>query len=126
VGFGRSLPAGRLAVFSVDTEEEAKKLITLACPKNPKGEYVAPELVRDQTIPNLQLFSNRLAKAHQMLKDAGQCKCSKPGMYPVITEEEPSPICEDCGEEETMCIHECQCGAEFCVNTYGECPGCGL
>jgi len=47
-------------VFSTDTEEEAKALICLACEKNMRGEYIARELVHEQTLENLQAFSDRL------------------------------------------------------------------
>lgn len=62
VGFGRGpIPDGALPVFSVDTEEDAKNLLTAACPTNIKGEWFAPELARDQTLDNLNAFSDRLA-----------------------------------------------------------------
>ena len=47
-------------MFSVNNEEEAKLLITLACPLSLNGEYIAPELVEEQTLENLQAFGNRL------------------------------------------------------------------
>lgn len=47
-------------MFSTDTEEEAKALLTLSCEKNMKGEYIARELAHEQTIENLQAFSDRL------------------------------------------------------------------
>jgi len=62
-------------VFSVTTEEEARRLITLTCPTNINGEHVAPELAREQTLENLYAFSDRLAKAHALLKKKGLCKC---------------------------------------------------
>lgn len=123
--FGRSLPHGRLAVFSVSTEEEAQKLITLSCAQNLQGDYVARELVEDQSMENLQLFSNKFARAHEILKQAGQCDCGEPGMYPIKTEKGPVVICGECGEDETECTYECpNCEEEYCVTTYGECPDC--
>lgn len=50
-------------MFSVDTEEEAKKLIVLACPRDDYGNYYARELLEEQTLDNLDAFSDRLAKA---------------------------------------------------------------
>lgn len=44
----------------MQTEEEAKGLIILSCDTNSKGEYVARELVREQTLENLRKFSDRL------------------------------------------------------------------
>lgn len=65
--YGRTLEDGFLPVFSVNTEEEAKRLLVLACPINLEGEYVAAELVHEQTFENLQAFSDRLASIWQML-----------------------------------------------------------
>jgi hypothetical protein len=48
-------------VFSTDTEEEARSLITLCCPTDSAGTYFARELAAKQTLPNLQKFSDRLA-----------------------------------------------------------------
>lgn len=72
---GRSVPRGFLPVFSVDTKEEAENLITLACKRNMRGELVAPELAEDQTLENLQAFSDRLDKAHDFLVERGGCAC---------------------------------------------------
>lgn len=66
-----SIPEGSLPVFSVDTEEEAEALLTAACPLNHKGEYYAPELAREQTLENLDKFSERLQVLSQsMAKEA--------------------------------------------------------
>ena len=50
-----------LRVFGVDTEEEAKRLLVMACETNINGEHIAKELAHEQTIENLEVFSNRLA-----------------------------------------------------------------
>lgn len=63
-----AVPSGSLPVYSVDTEAEAKLLLTLACPTNMHGEYVAPELVEDQTLDNLQKFSDRLDRTYNAMK----------------------------------------------------------
>ena len=55
-----SRPAGRLPVFTVNDAEEAERLLTIACPTNFDGEYIAPELVAEQTLDNLEQFSERL------------------------------------------------------------------
>lgn len=54
---------GALLVFSVDTEEQARSLITFTCPTNYEGEYYAPELAEEQTLENLYAFSDRLTDA---------------------------------------------------------------
>ena len=54
------IPEGRLPVFSTDTVQEAKDLITLCCPLDAEGNYYARELVEEQTLDNLQKFSDRL------------------------------------------------------------------
>lgn len=48
-------------MFSVENEDEAKRLIALACSTNYAGQYVARELVEHQTLDNLQAFGDRLA-----------------------------------------------------------------
>jgi hypothetical protein len=55
-------------VYSVDSEEEAKQLLTLVCPTNMKNEFVAPDLVQHQTVENLAAFGDRLEKAHKMMR----------------------------------------------------------
>lgn len=68
--YGRSVPIdkGFLPAFSVDTEEEAQALITLTCPRNLAGEYVAPDLAREQTLENLYAFTARLRRGYALLK----------------------------------------------------------
>jgi hypothetical protein len=68
VRFGRTVEDGFLPVFSVDTEEEAKRLITLACPRDLSGQFYARELSEHQTLGNLQKFSDKLAKCYELLK----------------------------------------------------------
>ena len=47
-------------MFSVENEDEAERLIVLACERNMRGEYVAKELVQEQNLLNLRTFSDRL------------------------------------------------------------------
>ena len=58
--FGRKRPDGMLPVYSVDTEEQAHKLLVAACGTNNDGEFIAKELVHDQTLDNLYAFGDRL------------------------------------------------------------------
>jgi hypothetical protein len=60
-----SRPAGRLPVFTVNNEEEAEQLLSLACGTNMKGEYIARELAQEQTLENLNAFGDRLADIYQ-------------------------------------------------------------
>lgn len=69
VGYGTVVPEGSLPVYSLDTEEEAKRLITLTCGTTMQGEHYARELADQQTLPNLKAFSDRLAKAHAWMKE---------------------------------------------------------
>ena len=66
-------------MYSVDTEREAKDLLTFACgtvPDGPlKGEFYARELAAEQTIQNLMAFGRRLAAAHAALR---KCRGEKP------------------------------------------------
>ena len=69
MGFGRGpIPDGALPVFSTDTEEEAQDLIVLTCPMGYDGNYYARELAAEQTLKNLQEFSDRLAAAWEIMK----------------------------------------------------------
>lgn len=62
VGYGTVVPDGSLPVFSVDTEKQARTLLVAACSTNMQGEFVATELVTDQSLENLDAFSDRLAE----------------------------------------------------------------
>lgn len=75
MSFGTKLPRGHLPVYSVGDEEEADRLLIMTCPTNLRGEYIAPELAREQTLENLQAFSDRLHEAHDVLVKNGWCRC---------------------------------------------------
>ena len=77
MGYGVTIEDGSLPVFAVGTKKEAKQLLTLACPTNIAGEFIAPELVDHQTLENLDKFSTRLDQAHERLIEAGQCECGE-------------------------------------------------
>lgn len=65
-----------MPVFSVGDEKEARELLTLACSTNLRGEYVAEELVMEQTLDNLDRFSDRLQLLHdKYLVPHGRCRC---------------------------------------------------
>jgi hypothetical protein len=68
-------PDGFLPVFSVDTDEEARRLIVATCKLGNDGEYYATELLREQTLENLMKFSDRLAEVHDIMKERGRCTC---------------------------------------------------
>ncbi len=70
--YGRTLEEGFLPVYSVDTEEEARQLLTTACPTNLAGEFISPELAREQTLENLDAFGDRLEMLHSEMK---VCQC---------------------------------------------------
>lgn len=83
MGYGVSVPRGSLPVFSVDTEEEARRLLVAACPTNLKGEFVAAELVHEQTLENLEAFSDRLATTWEEIETRRIQKEEKnEGLYP--------------------------------------------
>lgn len=67
--FGRTVPDGFLPVFSVDTEEEARTLIVATCPRQEDGTYYARELAAEQTLENLQAFSDRLARTWTIMQE---------------------------------------------------------
>ncbi|HXP63412.1 MAG TPA: hypothetical protein VN829_23115 [Dongiaceae bacterium] len=76
--YGRRAPGrGWLPVFSVGSEEEAARLLALACSRNYSGDYVAFELARSQTLDNLESFGRRLAEWHdRYLVPEGKCECT--------------------------------------------------
>ena len=56
-------------MFTVNDESEARALISLACPMNYRGQYVAPELAQEQTMANLEAFGARLERLyHEHIK----------------------------------------------------------
>lgn len=57
-------------MFSVDSEQEARDLILLCCPRDDAGTFYARELAHEQTLENLQAFSDKLAKGYEMIKAA--------------------------------------------------------
>lgn len=65
--YGRTCPEGFLAVYSVDTEEEARLLIASACRMDGAGNYYAPELVDDQTLETLYAFGDRLHRIQEVI-----------------------------------------------------------
>jgi hypothetical protein len=68
VRYGRTVEDGFLPVYSVDTEEEARRLLVAACSTNYDGEFVARELAEEQTLEHLIAFGERLAKIHERIK----------------------------------------------------------
>lgn len=66
-----------LPVYSVGDEEEARALIRLCCPMTLDGKYYARELAVEQTLENLEAFSQKLDAGHKLLKKAGTCRCKE-------------------------------------------------
>ena len=65
-----------LPVYSVGTEKEAQDLLVLACSTNYKGEFIAKELMHEQTVDNLEAFGNRLDRIHDaFIKPKKRCYC---------------------------------------------------
>ena len=74
--YGRAVPDGYLPVFSVGSVEEAKRLLTLACPLNYENDFVAPELAETQDFKHIERFAARLEKVHkQYLANTPACRC---------------------------------------------------
>ncbi len=66
-----------LPVFSVGDEEEAHKLLVMACPTNQQGEFIDRFTAREQTLDNLELFSNELERFHDILVEHVDCRCKE-------------------------------------------------
>jgi hypothetical protein len=77
VRFGPKCEKGFLPVYSVGSEEEAKTLLSMCCGTNLDREYVARELLHDQSIENLEAFGDRLHKFHKILIDKKRCDCRR-------------------------------------------------
>lgn len=73
--FGRTVEPGFLPCYSVDTEDEARDLLVATCSTvkagPQRGEFIARELLEEQTLENLAAFGDRLAAAHERMK---QCQ----------------------------------------------------
>lgn len=68
VGYGTVVPQGSLPVYSVATEQEARRLLTACCATNVDGEWVAEELVEARTLDSLYAFGRRLKLSHERLQ----------------------------------------------------------
>lgn len=73
--YGRTVQRGFLPVFSVGSEEEAKRLLVLACGRNLDGEFIAKELAQEQTLEGLAAFGWRLKHLHDTYLK--KCDCGK-------------------------------------------------
>lgn len=75
--YGRGAPPrGMLPVFSVGSEAEAERLLTIACSRGYGGDFIARELAEAQSIERLVAFSERLEELHdRYLKRTGRCEC---------------------------------------------------
>ena len=60
------MPDGHLPVFSVNSEDEARRLIVAACPCDADGHYYSRELAEEQTLENLEAFAQRLERIYRM------------------------------------------------------------
>jgi hypothetical protein len=81
------VPDGWLPVYSVDTEKEARALLVFSCQTNADGEFVARELVGEQTVENLVAFGRRLAEAECLMKSPKtprKRRAEKPAQGPTL------------------------------------------
>ena len=54
-------------MFRVPTEADAQRLLVAACETNVHGEFVARELAEQQTLANLDAFSERLEERWKLI-----------------------------------------------------------
>lgn len=67
MGFGKApVPKGSLPIFSVNSEDEAYRLLVVACPRTADGHFIARELATEQTLKNLYRFGDRLHTIYNM------------------------------------------------------------
>lgn len=57
-------------MFSTDTEDEARMLIVMTCPMGDDGNYYSRELAQEQSLGNLQAFSDKLQRTWDLVKAA--------------------------------------------------------
>lgn len=63
VGFGIDIPKGSIPIFSVDSEEEAYRLLMMTCPMSLSHERIATDLMHG----NLSSIEQHLKNGHVML-----------------------------------------------------------
>jgi len=69
VRFGRgACPDGFLPVFSVDTDEEARKLIVATCSRDADGNYYSHDLAAEQSLERLNYLGEKMERVYRMLK----------------------------------------------------------
>lgn len=66
--FGRKCPKGFLPVFSVDTEEEAERLLVMSCSRDMDGSFYSNELAAEQSLERLRAFGKKLATNYDRMK----------------------------------------------------------
>lgn len=64
-------------MLSVDTDEEARALLVMTCSTNINREFIARELAHEQTLENLQKFSDRLNDAYKVMKSKRRKKWTR-------------------------------------------------
>lgn len=63
-------------MFSVGDPAEAKALIVATCSIGLDGRYYAVELANEQTLENLELFSQKLEHVHsKYFRGTPRCRC---------------------------------------------------
>lgn len=77
MGYGVSVPKGSLPVYSVADADEARLLLASTCQMGYDGHYYARELGEEQTLENLERFSDRLHAAHVRMVERGKCRCKE-------------------------------------------------
>ena len=63
--YGRgACPEGFLPIFSVNSEDEAKRLLVVTCSLGPDRHYYSNEMAADQSIEQFARFGQKLARAY--------------------------------------------------------------
>jgi len=65
------MPKGFLPVFSVNSEEEARKLIVATCSRGADGKFYSAELAVVQTLDVLEQFSRKLERVYSLMQQKG-------------------------------------------------------
>lgn len=100
------------------TEEQAKKLLTLCCRTDPyNGEFLADELMKSQTLGNLETFGTRLREADRKHGISDEKPEGLVWPEPKLVIPEGFDACSSCDKPTK---YECDgCGEPICLK--GEC-----
>jgi hypothetical protein len=68
VRYGRgACPEGFLPIFSVNSEDEAQRLLVATCSRGLDGNYYANEMAREQSLAQFVVFGQKLERVYALI-----------------------------------------------------------